>query len=145
MGLVLLTATSLTLPLGRLHSSTLASILPRTSARLAATSTTASPSALLEAARRMVEEAPARAEAREAWEVTEWTEVGSIVILLPLVTRAAKCVAGTVLLLRDRLVVEEKAAEELMKRAARQVVADVRSLIAVWGSEAATAPIVMEL
>ena len=95
----------------------------------------------------MVEEAPARAEAREAWEVTEWTEVGSIVILLPLVTRAANC---AVLLLRDRLVVDdEKAAEESTKRAARQaeVVADVRSLIAVWGSEAATAaaPIVMEL
>ena len=96
----------------------------------------------------MVEEAPARAEAREACDVTEWTEVGSIVILLPLVTRAAKCVAGTVLLLRDRLVVvEENAAAESTKRAARQaeVVADVRSLIAVWGSEAATAPIVMEL
>ena len=97
----------------------------------------------------MAEEAPARAEAREAWEVTEWTEVGSIVILLALVTRAANCVAGTVLLLlRDRLVVvDEKAAEESTKRAARQaeVVADVRSLIAVWGSEAATAPIVMEL
>ena len=97
----------------------------------------------------MAEEAPARAEAREAWEVTEWTEVGSIVILLQLVTRAAANCA--VLMLRDRLVVvDEKAAEESTKRAARQaeVVADVRSLIAVWGSEAATAaaaPIVMEL
>lgn len=96
MGFVLLTATSLTLPLGRLHSSTLASILLLTSARLAATSTTASPSALLEAARRMVEEAPAKAEAREAWDVTEWTDVGSILLvpllLLPLLlvlTRAA--------------------------------------------------------
>ena len=95
----------------------------------------------------MVEEAPARAEAREAWEVTEWTEVGSIVILLQLVTRAAANCA-VLLLLRDRLVVDdEKAAQESTKRAARQaeVVADVRSLIAVWGSEAATAPIVMEL
>ena len=99
----------------------------------------------------MVEEAPARAEAREAWEVTEWTEVGSIVILLlPLVvllglTRAANC---AVLMLRNRLVVDdEKAAEESTKRAAMQaeVVDDVRSLIAVWGSEAAAAPIVMEL
>jgi len=61
-----------------------------------------------------------------------------------LLTRAAKSVAGTVLLLSDRLVVvEENAEEESMKRAARQaeVVADVRSLIAVLGSKA---PIVME-
>ena len=91
----------------------------------------------------MVEEAPARAEAREACDVTEWTEVGSIILLLPLVTRAANC---AVLLLSDRfVVVEEKAAEESKSRAARQaeVVVDVRSLIAVWVGEAAAAPIVM--
>lgn len=82
--------------------------------------------------------------------MTEWIDVGSIiVVILPLVVlllvrTRAKC---AVPLLRDRLVVEEKAAEELMKRAARQVVADVRSLIAVLGSKAAAeaAPIVMEI
>ena len=118
--MVLLTATSWTLPFGRLHSSTLASILPRTSARLAATSTTD-------------EEAPAKAEAREAWEVTEWTDLGSIFPPLVLVPT----------LLSDRLVVDEKAEEESMKRAARQaeVVADARSLIAAT----AAAPIVMGL
>ena len=68
--------------------------------------------------------------------MTEWTDLGSMVILLPPLVLVPT-------LLSDRLVVDEKAAEESMKRAARQaeVVADARSLIAAT----AAATIVMEL
>ena len=74
----MLTATSRTLPSGRLHSETLAAIFSLTSAKLAATSTSVVPLAADveadDAAR-----APARAEAREDWEVTECVEGSAIV------------------------------------------------------------------